>query len=74
MAFNPASLIVTAGTTVKWTNKDGIIHNVTSNTGVFSSGSIPDNGTFSYTFSTAGTYQYHCTIHPSMTATVVVTN
>jgi plastocyanin len=72
MAFNPSTLTVTAGTTVKWTNKDGITHTVTSNTGVFDSGNINSNGTFSFTFATAGTYPYHCNIHPSMTATVIV--
>lgn len=72
MAFAPATLTVSAGTTVTWTNKDGVTHNVTSDTGLFSSGSIADNGTFSFKFVAAGSYPYHCTIHPSMTATVVV--
>jgi plastocyanin len=74
MAFNPATITVKAGSSVTWTNKDGMIHNVTSNTGVFSSGSISDNGTFSQIFNSVGTYPYYCTIHPSMTATVIVTN
>jgi len=71
-AFTPATLTVSAGTTVTWTNKDGLTHNVTSNTGVFSSGSISNNGTFSFTFNSMGSFPYHCTIHPSMTATVIV--
>ena len=72
MAFNPATITVTAGTTVKWTNKDAVAHTATSTTGVFDSGSISTNGTYSFTFSTAGTFQYYCTVHPSMTAKVVV--
>lgn len=72
MAFTPTSITVSAGTTITWTNKDAVAHTVTSNTGVFSSGSIATSGTYSYLFSTAGTYPYHCTIHPSMTGTVTV--
>jgi plastocyanin len=72
MAFNPATITITAGTTITWTNKDGYAHTVTSDTNLFNSGNIGTNGTFSYTFATAGTYQYHCAIHASMTAKVVV--
>jgi plastocyanin len=72
MAFSPSTITITANWTITWTNKDAIAHTVTSDTGVFDSGTIPANGTYSHTFSTAGTYTYHCTIHPSMTASVVV--
>jgi len=72
MAFTPATITVTAGTTIVWTNKDGATHNVTSTTGLFGSGSMATNATFSFLFSTPGTYPYTCTIHPSMTATVIV--
>jgi plastocyanin len=72
MAFNPATITVTAGTTITWTNKDGYSHTVTSDANLFNSGNIASNGTFSFTFSTAGTYSYHCAIHASMTAKVVV--
>ncbi len=74
MAFNPSSITVKAGTTIKWTNKDGIAHTVTSDDNLFNSGSINGGGTFSYTFSTVGTFNYHCSIHPSMTAKVIVTS
>jgi plastocyanin len=70
LAFNPSSITVAANTTVTWTNKDGVSHTVTSNTGLFDSGLISTNGTFSFKFTAAGTYPYHCTPHPSMTATV----
>ena len=72
MAFNPSTITVSAGTTIIWINKDAVAHTVTSNTGVFDSGSVSFNGTYSRLFSTVGTFPYHCTIHPSMTATVIV--
>lgn len=73
MAFTPATITVSVGTTVKWTNKDAVSHTVTSDTGtVLNSGNIAANGTFSFMFTTAGTYNYHCGIHPSMVAKVVV--
>jgi plastocyanin len=71
-AFTPQTITVTAGTKVTWTNKDGIAHTVTSNTGIFNSGNMNNNAVFSFTFATAGTYPYHCAIHPGMTGTVVV--
>ena len=72
MAFSPATLTVAVGTTVKWTNKDGITHTVTSDSGAFDSGNISANGAYSFMFMTAGTYNYYCTIHPSMIAKIVV--
>jgi plastocyanin len=72
MAFDPATITVTSGTTITWTNKDGFAHTVTSNTGLFNSGSISNNGTYPHTFNTVGIFPYKCTIHPQMTATVVV--
>jgi plastocyanin len=72
MAFNPSSITVAAGTTITWTNKDAIAHTVTSNTNLFNSGSLASNKTFSFTFATAGTYSYYCSIHPSMVASVTV--
>jgi hypothetical protein len=71
-AFDPGSITVAANTTVTWTNKDGVAHTVTSNTGLFDSGTINADGNWSHLFSTAGTFPYHCTIHPSMTGTVIV--
>lgn len=70
MAFTPASMTVTAGTIVTWTNKDAIAHTVTSDTGLFDSGDINPGGTFTHTFAAAGTYPYHCTIHPTMLGTI----
>jgi len=72
MAFSPATITVTAGATVKWTNMDAIAHTVTSDTPLFDSGSLSTNGVYSYTFTTAGTYNYHCTFHSMMTGKVIV--
>jgi plastocyanin len=72
MAFNPSVITVAAGTTITWTNKATIAHTVTSDAGLFDSGEIGSNGTFSFKFTTAGSYLYHCAIHPSMKAKVVV--
>ena len=73
MAFDPGTKTVAVGTTITWTNKDAIAHTVTSNSGTpLSSGNIGSNGTYSYTFTVAGTYAYHCAIHPSMTGSITV--
>lgn len=72
MAFSPSSITVNAGTTVKWTNKDNMTHSVTSNTSVFDSGDMNLNSTYSYTFTTVGTYTYHCKYHVEMTGIVTV--
>jgi len=72
MAFNPLTITVPVGTTVKWTNKDSFTHNVTSATAVFSSGAMGGGATFSFQFTTAGTYPYTCTLHPGMAGTVIV--
>jgi plastocyanin len=74
--FMPQMDTVTAGTTVTWTNSDGVAHTVTSNPGdatSFDSGNINPAGTFSFTFTTAGTFPYSCTIHSFMTGTITVT-
>jgi plastocyanin len=71
-AFSPASITVKVGTTVTWTNKDSATHTVVSDSGVFQSGNLAVNATYTYTFSTAGSYAYHCSIHPSMKGTVIV--
>jgi plastocyanin len=72
LAFSPATLTIKVGTTVTWTNKDSTTHTVISDNGVFQSGNMAPNATFTYTFNNAGTFPYHCSIHPSMKGTVVV--
>jgi plastocyanin len=72
-AFNPNYISISSGTTITWTNKEGVAHTVTGNDGLpFDSGSIATNGTWSHTFSSVGIFPYHCTIHLSMVATVEV--
>lgn len=72
MAFSPSALTVKAGTTVTWMNDENMSHTVTSDNGTFSSGTLRQGNTFKYTFSSAGTYPYHCNLHAGMNATVVV--
>jgi plastocyanin len=70
--FAPASLTVTAGSTVTWTNKDDEPHTVTSDSGLFRSGALDTNESFSFKFDKPGTYHYLCSIHPRMLGTIVV--
>ena len=71
-SFSPSSLTVSAGTTVTWKNQDAATHTVTSNTGVFDSGDMGTNTTFTWTFTTVGSYPYHCKFHSGMTGTIIV--
>lgn len=70
---NPFTISLASQTSVKWGNADGTTHTVTSDDGAISSGNIASGGTFSHTFTTPGTYAYHCTIHPTMAGSIVVT-
>lgn len=72
MSFSVASLTVTTGTNITWTNKDNITHTVTADDASFDSGNIAPGSSYSRTFSTKGVFPYHCKIHPMMTATVIV--
>ena len=74
-AFNPATITVTKGTTVKWTNNDNAPHTVTTTSAPvdFDSGTKNKGDTFTQTFDTAGTYGYYCSIHPSMKGKIIVT-
>jgi plastocyanin len=71
-AFLPSTLTITAGTVVTVTNDDSVTHTWVSNTGAFNSGDIAPGSSYKFTFSTPGTYLYHCSIHPFMTGTIVV--
>ncbi len=76
-SFSPASVTVPVGGTVVWTNDSGAAHTVTSDTGdafTWDSSAVSSGGgTFSETFTKAGTFPYHCSFHPSMHGTVIVT-
>ncbi|RXA21793.1 copper-binding protein [Methanosarcina sp. MSH10X1] len=69
-AFNPQSVEISAGDTVRWTNRDSVDHSATGPT--FNSGIIAPGQSFEFLFTDAGTYNYNCSIHPSMEGTVVV--
>ncbi|MBI5871078.1 MAG: cupredoxin family copper-binding protein [Actinobacteria bacterium] len=70
--FDPAELTVDVGTTVTWSNNDSTTHTVTAPSGAFNSGDLKPGQNFGYTFNEAGTYEYGCTIHPSMKGSVTV--
>ena len=71
--FDPASVTVSVGTTVTWTNKDEIPHTVASSDKSFQGSAGLDTGdSYSYTFTKPGTYKYYCTLHPFMTGVIVV--
>jgi len=71
-SFGPATLEVPVGTTVTWTNKDSTNHTATADDGSFDSKAISTGQTFTQTFTTAGTFTYHCSIHTTMTGTITV--
>lgn len=71
-AFMPDDLDVAVGTTVTWMNTDSVSHTSTSNATGWNSGIVPPGGQFSFAFPSAGTFAYHCAIHPGMVGTVVV--
>jgi plastocyanin len=75
MTFAPASVTVTKGTVVKWQNNDTYAHTVDSNDGsTFSSGNINGGGSFSYTTTVAGTFNYHCLIHGLPMSGILIVN
>ena len=69
-AFNPASVQVSTGDTVKWTNMDSTDHTVTGST--FNSGIIHTGQSYEFLFTAPGSYSYICSIHPYMKGTVIV--
>ena len=73
MTFMPSILTVAKGTTVTWTNNDSVSHNVPGDNGGPASGTLVHGATYSYTYTTAGTFSYHCSIHPTMVGKVIVT-
>ncbi len=70
--FQPSTLSVPVGATVRWQNLDGEPHTVVSVDGLFRSGALDEGEAYSYTFRTAGRYRYVCSIHPQMVGTIVV--
>jgi len=70
--FAPSALTVSVGSTVTWTNLDDEPHTVVSDIGLFRSGAMDTNESFSFKFDKPGTYHYTCSIHPRMVGTIVV--
>jgi plastocyanin len=71
-AFSPQAVTVSKGATVTWTNNDSTTHTITSDNGIWDSGEVAPGKTFSRTFNDTGTFPYHCIIHVTMKAQVVV--
>lgn len=71
-AYSPANVTVAVGDTVTWTNSDQISHTATADGGSFDTGALGNGASGTVTFSNAGTFPYHCSIHPDMTGSVVV--
>ena len=71
-SFSPASLTISVGDTVTWTNNDAVAHTSTSNTGVWNSGTLTNGQSYSFVFGSTGSFPYHCTFHPTMTGTIIV--
>jgi plastocyanin len=70
--FDPGQLTVAPGTTVTWVNEGEAPHTTTADDGTWDSGTLQPGEDFSFTFDQPGTYTYHCSIHPDMTASVKV--
>ena len=70
--FSPMSITIKAGSSVTWKNLDGEPHTVTSVDGLFRSGALDQNDSFTFKFDKPGTYKYLCSIHPRMMAAIIV--
>jgi plastocyanin len=73
IAFSPNPITIARGTTVTWTNLDGVPHTVTADDGSWGSGTLGHGTTYSHVFTSPGSYTYHCAIHSFMKGTVMVT-
>jgi plastocyanin len=72
LQFHPAVLVVHRGDRIVWLNRDLFPHTVTATAKAFDSGSIPAGGTWKYRARRSGEYDYGCTFHPTMKATLIV--
>src|SRR4051794_2344682 len=71
-AFGPMALQVAVGTTVTWSNDDETAHTATADDGTFDTKSLQPGSSGTFTFDRAGTFSYHCDIHPTMKAEILV--
>jgi len=72
MTFEPKRIEITAGTTIRWTNNDQLVHTISADDGSWDSGPIEPGKTWTHTFTQPGEYAFHCTPHPFMKALIVV--
>jgi plastocyanin len=72
ISYSPDTVTIKVGDTVTWLNEDAPKHDVVADNGEFKSSLFDKGGTFSFTFTQAGTYPYHCSIHANMKGTVIV--
>ncbi len=73
-SFIPSRLHLNPGDAIEWRNRDNVSHTSTSDNGIWDSGLLARDETFTYTFTVEGVYPYHCTPHPFMVDTIVVGN
>ena len=71
-AFSPIEIRIAANTTITWKNDDGMIHTSTSDTGVWDTGDISPGASKTTTFTTAGTFPFHCARHAGMKGNIIV--
>jgi plastocyanin len=71
--FRPRNITIERGTRVRWVNRGSNPHTTTSNTGLWDSGTLSSGERFTRRFGRRGTFRYHCEIHPTMTARIIVT-
>ena len=71
-AFAPNNITVPVGATLTWTNRDSEPHTVMTTDKAIASKALDTGDQFAFAFGVPGTYTYHCSLHPYMTATVVV--
>ena len=70
--FTPKELTVAVGTTIKWVNHDDIPHTVVEKKTTFRSKALDTDDSYSFTFTSAGTFDYFCGLHPHMVGQVIV--
>jgi len=70
--FSPKELTIAVGTTVKWVNHDDIPHTIVEKKTTFRSKALDTDDSYSFTFTSAGTFDYFCGLHPHMVGQVIV--
>ena len=70
--FSPKELMVAVGTTVKWVNHDDIPHTVVEKKTTFRSKALDTDDSYSFTFTSAGAFDYFCGLHPHMVGQIIV--